>query len=279
MKSRAASAAVEAALSLALAAHAPLASAQPAAATGSRSAKELAKELSNPVAALISVPFQLNYDRGIGPAEDGTRWLLNIQPVVPVMLNADWNLILRTIVPVVWQDEVVPGAGSQFGLGDVVQSLFFSPTAPTSGGLIWGAGPVVLLPTGTDSLLSGRKWGAGPTGVVLKQEGSWTYGALANHLWSVAGSDARPNINATYLQPFVSYTTPEALTFAFNTESTYDWQNRQWTVPLNATVSKVTRIGEQMISFGGGVRYWAEGSDAAPSGWGARLFVTLLFPR
>ena len=282
MKSRAVSAAVKAALSLALvalAAHAPLASAQPAAATGGRSAKELAKELSNPVAALISVPFQLNYDRGIGPTENGTRWLLNIQPVVPVTLNADWNLISRTIVPVVWQDEVVPGAGSQFGLGDVVQSLFFSPTAPASGGLIWGAGPVLLLPTGTDGLLSGRKWGAGPTGVVLKQEGSWTYGALANHLWSVAGSDARPNVNATYLQPFVSYTTPEAWTFAFNTESTYDWQNRQWTVPLNATVSKVTRIGEQMISFGGGVRYWAEGSDAAPSGWGARLFVTLLFPR
>ena len=106
----------------------------------------------------------------------------------------------------------------------MVQSLFFSPTAPTSGGLIWGAGPVLLLPTGTDSLLSGRKWGVGPTGVVLKQEGSWTYGALANHIWSVAGSDARPNINATYLQPFVSYTTPKALTFAFNTESTYDWQ-------------------------------------------------------
>jgi hypothetical protein len=137
----------------------------------------------------------------------------------------------------------------------------------------------VLLPTGTVGLLSGRKWGAGPTGVVLKQEGAWTCGALANHFWSVAGSDARPNINATYLQPFVSYTTPEALTFAFNTESTYDWQSRQWTVPLNATVSKVTRIGEQMISFGGGLRYWAEGADAAPSGWGARLFVALLFPR
>lgn len=275
----------QAAATLALvcfAAHAPLASAQPAAgsaAPAGPSAKDLAKDLSNPVAALISVPFQLNHDRGIGPADDGTRWLLNIQPVVPVTLDAEWNLISRTIVPVVLQDEIQPGSGSQVGLGDIVQSVFFSPKAPTAGGVIWGAGPVLLLPTGTGALLSGRKWGAGPTGVVLQQQGPWTYGALANHLWSVAGSDTRADVSTSFVQPFVSYTTPEAWTFALNTESTYDWKSRQWTVPVNATVSKVTKIGDRLVSFGGGLRYWAEGSDAAPSDWGGRLFVTLLFPR
>jgi hypothetical protein len=278
-------AAAQAATTLAIgcvALHAPPASAQPAdgsAAPAGPSANELAKDLSNPVAALISVPFQLNYDRGIGPANDGTRWLLNIQPVIPVSLDPAWNLISRTIVPVVLQDEIGPGSGSQFGLGDIVQSVFLSPKAPTAGGLIWGAGPVLLLPTGTDALLSGRKWGAGPTGVVLKQQGPWTYGALANHIWSVAGAEGRADISATFLQPFVTYTTPQAWTFALNTESTYDWNNRQWTVPVNATISKVTRAGNQLVSFAGGVRYWAEGPDAAPTGWGFRLAVTLLFPK
>jgi hypothetical protein len=111
-------------------------------------------------------------------------------------------------VPVVWQDDVVSGAGNQFGLGDVVQSLFFSPKAPTESGWIVGAGPVFLLPTGTDDLLTTDKWGAGPTAVAFKQQGPWTYGALTNHIWSFAGDDRRADVNATFLQPFLSYTTP-----------------------------------------------------------------------
>ena len=240
---------------------------------------DLAKKLSNPVAALISVPMQLNYDDKIGPAEGGKRWLLNIQPVVPVTLNADWNLISRTILPVVSQQDIYPGAGTQSGIGDIVQSVFFSPKAPTSGGWIWGAGPVFLLPTGTGDLLSANKWGAGPTAVLLKQESGWTYGALANHIWSFAGDSARADISTTFLQPFLSYTTPSAWTYAVNTESTYDWNNRQWTVPINLFVSKVTKIDNQLISLGGGVRYWADGPASGPHGWGLRLVATLLFPK
>jgi len=246
-------------------------------AAGSNAA-DLAKDLANPVAALISVPLQLNYDTDIGPARGGKRWLLNIQPVVPLSLNEDWNLISRTILPVVWQDEVVPGAGSQSGIGDIVQSLFFSPKKPSEGGLIWGVGPVLLLPTGSDDLLSAKKWGAGPTGVVLKQVGLWTVGALANHLWSVGGS-GNQDISSTFLQPFVSYTTPAAWSFALNTESTYDWEREQWAVPVNAVVSKVTRLGDQLVSFGAGARYWADSPDSGPHGWGLRLVLTFLFPR
>jgi hypothetical protein len=254
-----------------------LLAAAPAAAQDS--AADLAKKLSNPIAALISVPLQLNFDDGIGAAETGSRWNLNVQPVVPIDLNADWNLISRTILPLVSQDEVFAGAGRQSGLGDVVQSFFFSPKAPTAGGWIWGVGPVFAVPTASDDLLGTGKWSAGPTAVALRQENGWTYGVLANHLWSFAGDDDRAHVNASFLQPFVSYTRPDAWTFTLNTESTYDWRGSQWTVPVNAIASKVTRIGGQLVSIGGGLRWWADGPDGAPSGLGLRFVVTLLFPK
>lgn len=239
----------------------------------------LAKKLSNPVASLISVPFQLNVDHDVGPVDDGDRWTLNVQPVIPFELNRDWNIISRTILPVVWQDDIFPGAGSQFGIGDVVQSVFFSPKAPTAGGWIWGAGPVLLLPTGTDDLLTADKWGAGPTGVVLKQRGPLTYGVLANHIWSFAGDGGRADVNATFLQPFLAYTTPSAWTFSLNTESTYDWESEEWSVPVHGVVTKVTKIGGQLVSVGGGLRYWADGPVGAPEGLGFRFLFTMLFPK
>ena len=243
------------------------------------SSEELAKKLSNPVAALISVPIQINYDDEIGKAELGKKWTTNVQPVIPIEIDTHWNVISRTIVPLVSQTDIFAGSGRQTGLGDVVQSLFFSPKAPTAGGWIWGAGPVFLLPTGTEDLLSGGKWGAGPTAVVLRQKDGWTFGALGNHIWSFAGDSARGAISATFVQPFLSYTTKTATTYGLNTESTYDWKSSRWTVPLNASVSQVLRVGDQLISVAGGLRYWGQAPDSAPSGWGARVVVTLLFPK
>jgi len=135
-----------------------------------QSTEELAKKLANPVSELISVPLQFNYDERYGAAEQGHKSFVNVQPVVPITLNAEWNVISRTILPVVIDQKDVVSGTSQSGIGDIVQSFFFSPKKPTASGLIWGAGPVLLLPTGSDDQLSGRKWGLGPTAVLVKQD-------------------------------------------------------------------------------------------------------------
>lgn len=238
----------------------------------------LAKKLSNPVANLISLPFQFNYDHGYGP-EDGDKVTLNIQPVIPFSLTEDWNLITRTIFPVTWQEDIAGQSGTQFGLGDTLQSIFLSPVNPGPSGIIWGLGPVIALPTGTDHLLTSHKWGAGPTGVVLKQTGHWTYGMLANHVWSFAGPNGAQDLNSSFLQPFLSYTTTDAWTFTLNSESTYNWDSGDWTVPINAMVAKLVTFEQQPVSFQAGVRYWAASPDNGPEGVGARLAITFLFPK
>jgi hypothetical protein len=250
------------------------------------SAEDLAKKLANPVASLISVPLQNNFDFGGGFNDDAFRYTLNVQPVVPISLSKDWNLISRTILPVVYQKDLlapditptdVDSNDDQFGLGDTVQSLFLSPAASDP---IWGIGPVFLLPTGTDDALGTEKWGIGPTAVVLKQAGPWTYGMLANHLWSFAGDGDRSDVNASFLQPFLSYTTKQAWTYTLNTESTHNWEANEdeWTVPVNVQATKVLKWGGQLVSLGGGARYYVTGPDTAPD-WGLRLIITFLFPK
>lgn len=242
-----------------------------------QNADELAKQLSNPIASLISVPFQLNHDFDIG-SENGSRTYVNVQPVVPVSIDANWNMISRTILPVVSQEDIAPGSGSQSGLGDVVQSLFFSPKALTASGWTWGVGPALLVPTATDDLLGSEKWAVGPTAVALKQTADgWTYGALVNHLSSFAGDDARVDVSATYLQPFLAKALGRGRTVSLNLESTYDWENEQWTIPANIGYSKVTRMGDQLVSLQGGFRYYFEAPDSGPE-WGLRFVFTLLYP-
>jgi hypothetical protein len=241
---------------------------------------ELAKKTQNPIANLMSLPFQYNYDEKIGTTDNGTKQYINVQPVIPISLNQDWIVISRTIVPLIDQKDSAPnGKADASGVGDILQSLFFSPKKLTASGWTWGAGPVFLLPTASDDLLGGEKYGIGPTAVALKQEHGWTVGMLANHVWSVAGNDSRKNISSTFLQPFLSFTTKTYTTVGVNTESTYDWKAEQWSVPVNLSVSQMFKIGKQIMSLSAGVRYWADSPPNGPEGIGYRLQLTFLFPK
>ncbi|HVR96841.1 MAG TPA: transporter [Thermoanaerobaculia bacterium] len=239
-----------------------------AAASPTTEADELARKLANPVAELISVPFQLNYDAGY--ADGGSRWTLNVQPVIPFALNPQWTLLSRTILPLISQSG---GGDRDTGLGDITQSLFFSPTAK-AGGWMWGAGPVIHIPIGAGAFTADQ-WGLGPTAVAVKQVGPWSCGALVNHQWGVSG-DADQSV--TFLQPFLAKGLGKGVTITGNLESTYDWNADQWTIPLNLQASKVVRLGSQRASVFGGARVFLDAPDGGPD-WGLRMGLTLIYPK
>jgi hypothetical protein len=238
---------------------------------------ELAKKLANPLASLISVPIQGDLDFGIGSA-DAKKLTVLIKPVIPFSLNSKWNLITRTLLPVIYAEAPAAGLDSTSGLGDISPSFFLSPK-DLVGGWIMGAGPVLLFPSATEKTLGSEKWGAGPTAVIAKQQNGFTYGLLANHIWSFAGDHDRNDISATLLQPILTYTTKKTYTtFGVNTESTYDWKSEHWTIPINLTVAQMVKIGGMPIQFQLGWRYYADKPDGGPD-WGLRFTVTFLFPK
>ena len=238
-------------------------------------AEELAKQTQNPVSSLISVPLQANWDVGIGD-RDATGMLLNIQPVMPFGLNKEWNLILRVIMPLTTQ----PTSGVQraSGISDVVTTAFLSPA--NSGRIVWGIGPVALLPTASNNALGGEKIGIGPSVVALTQPGAWTVGMLFNQIWSVDGANDRPDVNQMLLQPFANYNMGQGLSLGLSTEAVANWEADRdtWTVPLILSVSKVTLLGKRPVSFQAAIApYVASRPEAAD--WRARFSVTFLFPR
>ncbi len=242
-------------------------------------ATELAKAAQNPVADMISVPFQNNTNFNYGP-RDGTQNILNIQPVVPITVTPDWNIITRTIVPIITQPGFFPGQDSTTGLGDIQFTAFLSPAKPH--GLIWGVGPVVQLPTSGNDRLGSDRWGLGPSVVALKMDGPWVFGALANNVWSVGGG-SDPSYNNFLLQPFVNYNFPEhpGRYLTFSPIVTANWKadsGDRWTVPLGLGIGQIVKLGMLPLNLQASGYYNVEKPEYGPD-WQLRVQVALLFPK
>ncbi|MBN9692596.1 MAG: neuromedin U [Verrucomicrobia bacterium] len=242
-----------------------------------QSQEELAKAAQNPVAKLISVPFQNNFNFGVGP-EQVTQYILNVQPVIPISLNEDWNLITRTIVPIINQPSPAPGISPASGLGDINPTVFLSPAK--SGRLIWGIGPTMTIPTATDSQLGNGMWTAGPAVVALTIQGPWVVGALANQQWSFAGWGDE-DVSALLIQPFINYNLPNGWYLTSAPILTANWEadgGDKWTVPIGGGVGKIQRFGKLPLNLQLQAFYNVETPEYGPD-WQLRIQVQFLFPK
>jgi hypothetical protein len=244
------------------------------------SAEELAKLAQNPVGNLISVPFQNNTNLNYGP-EKGTQNILNIQPVIPISINDDWNVITRTILPVIWQPALGPNIDSNTGIGDTTFTAFLSPAKP--GEWIWGAGPVVQLPTNSNAVLGNKNWGMGASGVVLHlaHGDPWVYGALVNNVWSLTNDKQGGEYSNGLIQPFVNYNFEGGFYLTSAPILTVDWKaesGQQWTVPLGGGVGKIFHFGKLPVNTQLSAYYNVVKPDYGAN-WQIRAQVQLMFPK
>lgn len=235
----------------------------------------LGRKLRNPVSSLARIYFDNRLDFGMASNREGYRYKMNIEPVLPIALSRNWNLIVRTRIPLISQDGI-DESKVQAGLGDILQSFYFSPN--TTHSVFLGVGTTLLIPTATDTHLGTGKFGLGPAAVIGVQHRAWTFGLVTRHLWSVAGHSDRADVSATYLEPFVSYTTRSAWSFSVDTESTYDWIGKRWSAPISFEIGKVLRVGGYAVSVGGGMSCWAATLPGGPQACGVRFSITPLFP-
>jgi hypothetical protein len=238
---------------------------------------ELAKSAQNPVASLISLPLQNNTDFNFGP-QDGTLNTLNVQPVWPFEINENWNLITRTIVPIVSQPGLTSGQSRETGLGDATFTGFFSPK--DSGKWTWGAGPVVLIPTNTDSRLGADEWGVGASVVVLTMPGNWVVGSLVSNVWDI-GASAGNEVNFFTWQYFINYNMDGGWYLTSAPINTANWEaesGQKWTVPVGGGAGRVFRIGKQPINASAQYFYNLEHPDQVGD-WSLRLQLQFMFPK
>ena len=242
------------------------------------SAEELAKLAQNPVGNLVSVPFQNNTNLNAGP-DKRTQNILNIQPVIPVSVNDEWNIITRTIVPVISQP--LPDGERTNGIGDTVFTAFLSPAKP--GHFIWGVGPVVQLPTNSNSDLGNRNWGLGPSVVALHLEkgNPWVVGVLANNIWSVSDSGTGGSYNNGLIQPFVNYNFDGGFYIVSGPIITANWKaesSQRWTVPVGGGVGKIFHLGKLPVNSTVQAYYNVVTPDNGPN-WQIRAQVQFMFPK
>jgi hypothetical protein len=239
-------------------------------------AADLARKTENPLADLVTVPLQHNWDFGIG-SRDAMKHTVKLQPIIPFPFGTNWLLFTRTIVPFTYAEASEAGKRDASGLEDTSLSLFLSPRHAARHGFLWGVGPAFQLPTATDDTLGREKWGAGPTALVAEQRGDWTTCLLVRHIWSFAGDDGRPPVSETLLQPSLSYRFTTHNSVGLNTEAKYDWQAEQWTVPLNLSVSQLFKLGKVPVKLALGARLYVERPAGGPD-WGLRFTMTFLLP-
>ncbi len=242
--------------------------------------EELAKLSQNPIGNLISVPFQNNSNLNYGPLKK-TQNVLNIEPVIPIEVNKDWNIITRTIVPVIWQPALFPGDSSVTGVGETQFSAFLSPAEP-KGGLIWGVGPIAQIPTTSDSRLGSYRWGLGPTFVALHLDKGdpWVYGILLNNVWSV-GNGAGGSYNNFLAQPFVNYNLPGGTYLVTAPIITANWKadsGDQWTVPLGGGIGHIFHVGKLPVNALAAAYYNVVKPDFGAN-WTIQVQVKLMFPK
>lgn len=238
-------------------------------------AEQLAMKLSNPVADLISVPFQNNTVWGIGSL-NGSQNVLNFQPVIPISVGKNWNIINRIILPMVTQYNITGVAEKQNSLADMLYSIFLSPAKSK---LIWGVGPVMSIPTATNKLTGSGRFSIGPTGVILGQSNGWTYGCLVNQVWSVGGDPSRGNQTQGYLQPFLGYTWKSGAGFNLNAEMTQNWKVKKTQTYIDFVLSGVTKFGKFPVSLQAGPRIPITAPDNLKGVFGVRAVIVLLFPK
>jgi len=238
---------------------------------------DLAKKLSNPVSDLVSVPLQFNWEANVGPSKL-TRFILNVQPVMPFAISPKLNLITRVIMPLVSQPPLFEGGTATFGVSDITTSFFLSPTQLTSFTL--GVGPVVVLPSTSEPTLGSGKWSAGPTAIILKQHGPWTYGALWNQAWSFSGDPSRQDVNQMFLQPFLAYQATHTVTLTVQSETTANWEasDQKWTIPINVLIGKMATFGSFPASYQLGGGAYPIHPDVGPS-WKIRGAIVILLPK
>lgn len=244
------------------------------------SEEELAKLAQNPVGNLISLPFQNNTNLNFGP-EKGTQNILNIQPVIPISVDNDWNIITRTILPVISMPSLGPDIGGLNGIGDVVFSAFLSPANP--GHLIWGVGPVVQIPTDSNSELGNKNWGLGPTVVVLhlEHDDPWVYGALVNNIWSMTSNRQGGSYNNGLIQPFVNFNFEGGLYLTSAPILTVNWNadsSQRWTVPIGGGIGKIFHFGKLPVNTQISAYYNVVKPDFGAN-WQIRAQVQLMFPK